>query len=284
MFISNYEKQYMNILKLIMQDGYMTDNRTAVRAKQLPQQIIQVDLSKEFPILKSKFVAFKTSVKEMLWIYQQQSNVVEDLRKQNCNVWNEWEGEDGTIGHAYGYIVKKYNQIDKLIESLKNNPNDRRMLINLWDNSELDKMNLQPCCFLTMWNVTDNKLNCTLIQRSGDMGLGVPFNTTQFAVLTHMLAQVTNHEVGTLLHVINNAHIYENHFEGIKKQMAVFDSMVFNSLIDGVNTNTNMVDVLNSVPKLKLNNDINNFYDFTINDIQLLDYKYMDKIKMNVVV
>ena len=101
----------------------------------------------------------------MLWIYQKQSNVVQDLRDVNVNIWNEWEQEDGTIGHAYGYIVNKYNQIDKLIEQLKNNNQDRRMIINLWDISELDKMALQPCCFLTMWDVTNGELNCSLIQR-----------------------------------------------------------------------------------------------------------------------
>ena len=161
----NYEQQYLEICKNILENGYYDSNRTGVSTYKLPHQIMTIDLQKEFPILKTKFVAFKTAVKELLWIYQKQSNVVQDLRDVNVNIWNEWEQEDGTIGHAYGYIVNKYNQIDKLIEQLKNNNQDRRMMINLWDISELDKMALQPCCFLTMWDVTDGELNCSLIQR-----------------------------------------------------------------------------------------------------------------------
>ena len=260
----NYEQQYLEICKNILENGYYDTNRTGVSTYKLPHQIIRVDLQKEFPILKTKFVAFKTAVKEMLWIYQKQSNVVQDLRDVNVNIWNEWEQEDGTIGHAYGYIVNKYNQIDKLIEQLKNNNQDRRMMINLWDISELDNMALQPCCFLTIFDVTNGELNCSLIQRSGDAPLGVPFNTTQFAVLTHMLAQVCGLKVGKLTHFINNAHIYENQVDGIKEQLRRYEAIP--------------EDVINSKPTLKLNPDITNFYDFTIDDIELEDYKHMNKI------
>ena len=119
--ISNYEKQYIGIVKDIIENGYYSNNRTGIPTYKLPHKIIQVDLSKEFPILQSKFVAFKTCVKEMLWIYQKQSNVVQDLRDVGVKVWNEWEIEDGTIGKAYGYQIKQYHQIDKLIDLCKNN-------------------------------------------------------------------------------------------------------------------------------------------------------------------
>ena len=300
--ISNYEKQYMEIVKDIIENGYYSNNRTGIPTYKLPHKIIQVDLSKEFPILQSKFVAFKTCVKEMLWIYQKQSNVVQDLRDVGVKVWNEWEREDGTIGKAYGYQIKQYHQIDKLIEALKNNPQDRRMMLNLWNVADLDDMALQPCCFCSMFDVTDGKLNCMLIQRSADMMLGNPFNTTQFAVLTSMLAQISGLKLGTLTHVINNAHIYENHIGGYKKQIENYEAMrdleqkmyyIENDI--GLWCNNKMkpkynekelaiIPVLKTKPVLKLNKDIKDFYDFTIDDIVLENYNHMNKINMEVAI
>ena len=116
--MSLYDEKYLSIVKDILDNGYYDNNRTGMPTYKLPHQIMQFNLQKEFPILTTKFVAFKTAVKEMLWIYQKQSNVVEDLRQMNVKIWNEWEGEDGTIGKAYGYQVKKFHQIDNLIEAL----------------------------------------------------------------------------------------------------------------------------------------------------------------------
>ena len=155
--MSLYDEKYLSIVKDILDNGYYDNNRTGMPTYKLPHQIMQFNLQKEFPILTTKFVAFKTAVKEMLWIYQKQSNVVEDLRQMNVKIWNEWEGEDGTIGKAYGYQVKKFHQIDNLIEALKNNPQDRRMMLNLWNWEDLPEMSLAPCCFLTMWDVTDGQ-------------------------------------------------------------------------------------------------------------------------------
>lgn len=261
--MSDYDRQYLDIVQNILDFGVVTPNRTGMDAIKLPHQIMQFNLQKEFPILTTKNVAFKTAVKEILWIMQKQSNVVQDLRDQGVRIWNEWEGEDGTIGHAYGYIVKKYHQIDKLIETLKTNPNDRRMLINLWDNSELDKMNLQPCCFLSMWDVTDGCLNCMLIQRSGDMGLGVPFNTTQYAVLVHLIAQVTGYKPGIFTHVINNAHIYMNHVDALKQQLKRRHQAF-------------------PAPKLSINTEIKDFYSFTPDDINLIEYNHLSTLPMKV--
>ena len=286
--ISNYELQYMNIVKNIMNIGYYDNNRTGMPTKKLPHQSITVDLEKEFPILKTKQVFFKTAVKEILWIMQKQSNVVQDLRDIGCNVWNEWEGEDGTIGKAYGYQVRKYNQIDNLIKTLQENPQDRRMMINLWNWQDLPEMNLAPCCFLSMWDVNDGKLNCMLVQRSGDIGLGVPFNTTQYAVLTHLIAHATGLKVGMLTHIINNAHIYENHFEAMKKQLNRYDELklyndateyLLNLLIED---EKELPKIFISEPRLKLNPNITNFYDFTIDDIILENYQHMGKLQMEV--
>lgn len=155
--------------------------------------------------------------------------------------------------------------MDNLLEALRNNPQDRRMMINLWQIPYLDTAPLHPCCFLTMWDVTDGKLNCMLVQRSGDWGLGVPFNTSQYAVLVHLVAQATGLKPGLFTHVINNAHIYENQVEGLKIQLGRANEAY-------------------DAPKLWINPEIKNFYDFTPDDIKLVDYKHHPSIKMEVAV
>lgn len=258
--MSLYDKKYLDIAQNILENGYFDNNRTGMPTYKLPHQIMQFNLEKEFPILTTKFVAFKTAVKEMLWIMQKQSNNINDLEG---HIWDEWADEDGSIGKAYGYQIKKYHQIDNLIKSLKENPQDRRMMINIWNWEDLPHMNLAPCCFLSMWDVTDGRLNCMLIQRSGDLPLGVPFNTSQYAVLTHLLAQVTGLKPGLFTHVINNAHIYANQVEGMKTQLTRKDDAY-------------------DAPKLWLNPEIKDFYDFTPDDIKLIDYKHHEPIKMPV--
>ncbi|NFT08270.1 thymidylate synthase [Clostridium botulinum] len=294
--MSNYEKQYIKICKNVLKEGYFDTNRTGMSTYKLPHQIITVDLQKEFPILKSKFVAFKTCVKEILWIMQGNNNV-KDLKSQNCHVWDEWEMEDGTIGTAYGWIVKNYNQIDNLINQLKTNPQDRRMMINLWQWDFLETGALAPCCFCSMWDVTDGKLNCMLIQRSGDLPLGVPFNTTQYAVLTHVLAKICGLEVGNLTHVINNAHIYKNQIDGIKKQLYCnfkeledyekYPKILFKfDLLRTKDEKSKILESINYIPQLQLNIKGKEFKDITADDLSLNGYsvKYgnMGKIDMPV--
>lgn len=259
------DRQYLKIVERILNKGYYDQNRTGIATYKIPHQIMQFDLEEEFPILTTKFVAFKTAVKELLWIYKDQSNDVKKLQEQNVRIWDEWMLEDGTIGKAYGYQVEKYNQIDKLIETLKTNPQDRRMMILLWNIEDLPEMSLQPCCFLTLWDVTDGRLNCMLVQRSGDIGLGVPFNTTQYAVLVHMIAQATGLKPGLFTHVINNAHIYENHVEALKLQLERKDETF-------------------EAPKFWINPEVKNFYDFTSDDFKLIDYKHNGKIDMEVAI
>ena len=155
-FISTADKQYLTLVRDILDNGYYeTGNRTGVPTYKLPHKIMQFNLQKEFPILTTKFVAFKTAVKELLWIYKDQSNEVKKLHEQNVHIWDEWVKEDGTIGTSYGWIVKEYNQIDKLIEGLKSDPQGRRHILSLWQIPYLDGGSLYPCAFMTMWDVTD---------------------------------------------------------------------------------------------------------------------------------
>ena len=263
--MSNADNQYLDIVQNILDRGYYDQNRTGVATYKMPHQIMQYDLSKEFPILTTKFVAFKTAVKELLWIYKDQSNDVRKLQEQNVHIWDEWMLSDGTIGKAYGYQVAKYKQIDKLINTLKTNPQDRRMIISLWNIEDLPDMALQPCCYQTLWDVEGDKLNCMLIQRSGDFPLGVPFNMSQYAVLVHLIAQVTGYKPGLFTHVVNNAHIYENQVEAMKLQLTRREQAY-------------------EAPKLWINSEIKDFYDFTAEDIKLIDYKHLGKIEMEVAV
>lgn len=258
------DTKYLDIVQNILDNGVLGQNRTGMPAYKLPHQIMQFDLEKEFPILTTKFVAFKTSVKEILWIWQKQSNDVRVLQQWNCHVWDEWMQEDGTIGKAYGYQLAKYYQVDTLLKTLKENPQSRRMVVSMWNVEDLPEMALQPCAFLTMWDVSaDNRLNCMLVQRSGDMGLGVPFNMAQYAALVCMIAQVSGLRPGLFTHVINNAHIYENHVEALKTQLARRNEAY-------------------PAPRLRLNPEIKDFYDFKPEDIVLENYQHLGKLPMKV--
>jgi thymidylate synthase len=262
--MNSADQQYLALVQEVLEHGYYDNNRTGIPTKKLFGKSFQFDLQQEFPILTTKFVAFKTAVKELLWIYKYQSNDVTFLREQlGVKVWDEWAREDGTIGKAYGYQVAKHKQIDKLIEGLKHDPQGRRHIISLWDMADLADMALVPCAFLTMWDVSDGFLNCTLVQRSADLGLGVPFNFTQYAVLVHMIAQVTGLKPGKMIHFMNNAHIYENHFAALEEQLRRSPY---------------------PAPKLWINPEIGNFYDFTAEDVKLLGYQHHPKIEMEVAV
>lgn len=258
------DTKYLDIVQNILDNGRLGQNRTGMPAYKLPHQIMQFDLEKEFPILTTKFVAFKTSVKEILWIWQKQSNDVRVLQQWNCHVWDEWMQADGTIGKAYGYQLAKYHQVDTLLKTLKENPQSRRMVVSMWNVEDLPEMALQPCAFLTMWDVSaDSRLNCMLVQRSGDMGLGIPFNMAQYAALVCMIAQVSGLRPGLFTHVINNAHIYENHVEALKTQLARRNEAY-------------------PAPRLQLNPEIKDFYDFKPEDIVLENYQHLGKLPMKV--
>lgn len=262
--MSSADTQYLSIVRHILDEGALGQNRTGMPAYKLPHQIMQFDLSREFPILTTKFVAFKTAVKEILWIWQKQSNDVRVLQQWGCHIWDEWQQEDGTIGKAYGYQLAKYHQVDNLLKTLREDPESRRMVISLWNVEDLPDMALQPCAFLTMWDVSaDGRLNCMLVQRSGDMGLGVPFNFTQYAVLVSLIAQVSGLTPGLFTHVINNAHIYENHADALRTQLA--------RLPDAY-----------PAPKLLINPDVTDFYAFRPEDICLDNYQHWGRLPMEV--
>lgn len=311
-FISDYEKQYMNALVNIYNNGFSdgVNERTHYATKRLPGIVLSVDVEKEFPILKSKFVAAKTAQREIEWIWKQQSSKLCDLK---AKIWDQWQDENGTIGKAYGYQMaqpvriytdpihktpesyREYaNQAEFVIEYLREFPNGRWANTTLWNVSELKDMNLVPCCHTSTWNLDGGRLNCVLDQRSGDMPYGVPFNTTQYAELMCMIAKELGVTPGILTHVIADAHIYDNQMEGVKEQIRYWELMKLvessktirsyggsygrtnrNEL--GNETFEHCVDVLECVPHFEIYTD-KPFFEYTADDCKVEDYKYMAKI------
>ena len=302
-----YELQYIEILKHIYEHGYrQLNNRTNVETIRIPHAVISIDLQDEFPILKCKQVYWKSSAQEILWIMQQQSNNIHDLKP---HIWDDWADENGSIGKAYGYQVAKpivcdgvtyQSQVHYVLNRLSADSSDRRAVINLWDVDELHEMNLVPCCYSSVWTVVDGKLNCMLTQRSADFLVGVPFNTTQYAILTHLFARHLGLEVGRLTHVMADVHIYcyDSHLNGGKKMLENYRKvdnlyMVDRSFleemlnhedddIDFVTDIKKAISVMDSMPKLLINSSETNFFSITADDIHVEDYQYMDKIKFDV--
>ena len=232
------------------------------------------DLRKEFPAMTLRKTGFKSCVDELLWIWQKKSNVVGEL---SSHIWDAWAGEDGTIGKAYGYqmSVKHHykegdmDQVDRVLYDLKNNPYSRRIMTNIYVHQDLHEMNLYPCAYSMTFNVTKNEetgklvLNGMLNQRSQDILTANNWNVCQYAALVHMFAQVNDMEVGEFVHVIADAHIYDKHIP----------------LVEELITREQ-----HPAPKLWINPEIKDFYDFTPDDLKLLDYETGPQIKIPVAV
>ena len=284
--MSAWDIIYCELCEDILNNGTRVHNRTGIDTIKVPSAHFQLDVGKEFPILTTKQLFIRQAVLEMLWIYQEQSNDVRWLQERNVHIWDLWEIEENgdwldvntgkvlkhfdpkyahTIGTAYGYIVKHFKLIDRLIDSLKNNPEDRRRVMSLWQDDYLDTAVLPSCVWSSEWDVTDGKLNAWVHQRSCDVPLGLPFNVTQYAVLLRLLAQVCDLEPGELNWSIKDAHIYVNQVDGIKEQLERYHTK--GSL---------------PAPKLWINPEIKDFYSFDnsaeIKDIKLEDYQHMGKI------
>ncbi len=294
--MSKWDKDYLDLCKKILSDGVRVENRTGIDTIKIPSYHLSFDLSEEFPVLTTKQLFIRQAVLEMLWFYQAQSNDVRWLQERDVHIWDEWEidengfwtatqmvpDENGqlvkkeirkefgkewahTIGTAYGWIINKFGLTQKLIDTLKNNPRDRRIVLSLWQNDYLDTAVLPSCVWSSEWDVTDGRLNAWVHQRSCDVPLGLPFNVTQYSVLLRMLCHVTGLKPGTLDWSIKDAHIYVNQIDGIKEQIKRFDE---NGSLPA--------------PELWLNPEVKDFFDFDnsrdIKDIKLINYQHMGKI------
>ena len=238
------------------------DGESAYTIKQFGV-VNRYDLSKEFPALTLRKTYIKSAIDELLWIWQKKSNNVNDLKS---HIWDEWADEDGSIGKAYGYqmgVKHQYkegmmDQVDRVLYDLKNNPYSRRIMTNIYVHQDLHEMNLYPCAYSMTFNVTGNRLNAILNQRSQDVLAANNWNVVQYSVLLHMLAQVCDMEVGELVHVIADAHIYDRHVDAIKELISR-DPF--------------------PAPKFWLNPEVKDFYDFIPDDVKLEGYETHPQIK-----
>lgn len=288
-------KQYFDLVNMVLQKGDYGSNRTKINTISYFGTQSRYDLTKGFPLLTTKKVNFNAIVHELLWFIKGDTNI-KYLVDNNVKIWNEWPYEKyknsssyqnetlsefvlkikndnsfaskwGDLGPIYGKQWRNFNGVDQLskaIEDIKNNSRSRRIIVNSWNVPEIDKMALPPChCFYQFYVDSQKRLSCNLYQRSADIFLGVPFNIASYALLTHMVAQVTNTIPHEFIHTIGIAHIYENHIDAIKIQL----ERDFKNL-----------------PNLKLNHNIKNIFDFKFSDIEIENYESHPFIKGEVAV
>jgi len=385
--MTEFDKQYIELLKKILNEGVEVENRTGINTVKIPSHTFEFDLSKEYPILTTKQTFYKNAIIEMLWIWQMQSNDVRDLHERGVYIWDEWmidpdgiyriyepegkcdynpdkevivmnplsvpindpSGQENlflpkkkifrgvmtakslipgktikaakyygkkyayTIGDAYGFFTNRYKHTQNLINTIKNNPNDRRLVKSLWHDEFLRTAVLPSCVWSTEWDVTNGKLNLLVHQRSCDVPLGLPFNVTQYATFLKMIAQVTNLEPGKISYSIKDAHIYLNQMDGIKEQIdrerlynefSRFDEKMLYNFKMYIISNMNQIQdkesaefkkldklykIINiaeepSKPELWLDPSIDDFFKFDnsrdLKHVKVKSYKHMGKIKM----
>ncbi len=277
-------KQYHDLVKHVLKNGSFKGDRTGTGTKSVFGYQMRFDLSKGFPIVTTKKLHLKSIIYELLWFLNGDTNIGY-LQENGVKIWNEWADENGDLGPVYGHQWRNWNseqidQISQVIETLKTNPNSRRMLVSAWNPSVLPdtsvsfsqnvangKAALPPCHAFFQFYVsppdeskgeTKGKLSCQLYQRSADIFLGVPFNIASYALLTMMIAQVCDLEPGDFVHTFGDAHIYSNHFEQLELQLSR---------------------ELRALPKIILNPDVKNIFDFNFEDFTLVDYNPHPHIK-----
>ncbi|EDM43559.1 thymidylate synthetase [unidentified eubacterium SCB49] len=268
-------KQYHDLLKHVLKEGTLKADRTGTGTKSVFGYQMRFDLSEGFPMVTTKKVHLKSIIYELLWFLKGDTNI-EYLKENGVRIWNEWADENGNLGPVYGHQWRNWNsegidQIADIIETLKNNPDSRRMMVSAWNPSVMPdtskpfsenvangKAALPPCHAFFQFYVADGKLSCQLYQRSADIFLGVPFNIASYALLTMMMAQVCGYEAGDFIHTFGDAHIYSNHMEQIELQLSRD---------------------IRPLPKMTLNPDIKDIFGFTFDSFTLTDYNPHPHIK-----
>ena len=268
-------KQYIDIVNTVLENGAEKGDRTGTGTKSIFGYQMRFNLSEGFPLLTTKKIHIKSVIHELLWFIKGETNI-KYLSDNGVRIWNEWADKNGNLGPVYGYQWRNWNnenidQLSDVINTLKTNPNSRRMLISAWNPSVLPdtsksfsenvangKAALPPCHSFFQFYLANNKLSCQLYQRSADIFLGVPFNIASYALLTEMLAQVCGFKSGEFIHTLGDAHIYNNHMEQIRLQLSRTPK---------------------PLPKLKLNPKIQNLFDFKYEDVEILNYEPHPAIK-----
>ena len=268
-------KQYHDLIRHVLENGNEKGDRTGTGTKSVFGYQMRFDLSEGFPMVTTKKLHLKSIIHELLWFLKGDTNI-KYLQENGVRIWNEWADEKGDLGPVYGYQWRNWNgdeidQIKEIIETLKTNPNSRRMLVSAWNPSVLPdnstsfsenvsngKAALPPCHAFFQFYVADGKLSCQLYQRSADIFLGVPFNIGSYALLTMMMAQVCGYEAGEFIHTFGDAHIYSNHMEQVELQLSR---------------------EIRTLPTLKINPKVKDIFGFTFDDFTLENYNPHPHIK-----
>ncbi len=263
-------QQYLDLLARIRRDGTFKGDRTGTGTYSVFGHQMRFHLADGFPLVTTKKLHLKSIIHELLWFIAGDTNV-KYLKDNGVSIWDDWADASGDLGPVYGHQWRswptpdgeKVDQIANLIDQIKNNPNSRRLIVSAWNVADVDSMALPPCHCLFQFYVADGKLSCQLYQRSADVFLGVPFNIASYALLTHMMAQVCDLQVGDFVHTFGDAHLYSNHIEQADLQLTRSPK---------------------ALPKLWLNPEIDNLFDFTFDDIRIDGYETHPHIKAPVAV
>ena len=255
--------QYLELLQHVKENGIKKEDRTGTGTISVFGYQMRFDLSEGFPLVTTKKCHLKSIIYELLWFLQGNTNI-RYLNEHGVTIWDEWADENGNLGPVYGAQWRSWHtgdgtidQITDVIEQIKHNPDSRRLIVSAWNVGEINKMALAPCHAFFQFYVADGKLSCQLYQRSADIFLGVPFNIASYALLTMMIAQVCDLEVGDFVHTFGDAHIYLNHLEQVDTQLARKPY---------------------PLPQMKLNSDVNDIFKFKYEDFVLLNYQAHEKI------
>jgi thymidylate synthase len=262
--------QYEQLLKHVYKNGAFKSDRTGTGTKSIFGAQLRFNLSDGFPLITSKKVHLKSIIYELLWFIKGETNT-KYLKDNGVSIWDEWADENGELGPVYGYQWRSWpsadgkhiDQLTELIETIKKNPDSRRMIVSAWNVADLTKMALMPCHAFFQFYVAEDKLSCQLYQRSADMFLGVPFNIASYALLTMMIAQVCGLEAGDFVHTFGDAHIYSNHFEQVELQLSR---------------------EIRPYPTMKINPIVKSIFDFDFEDFTLEGYDPHPAIKGKVAV
>mgnify|MGYP003582796640 FL=1 len=251
-------KQYLDLMRHVMAEGHDKSDRTGTGTRSVFGYQMRFDLSEGFPLLTTKKLHLRSIIHELLWFLKGDTNI-KYLKDNQVSIWDEWADENGELGPVYGYQWRSWptpdgqhiDQIQNIIQQIKNSPDSRRIIVSAWNPALIDQMALPPCHALFQFYVADGKLSCQLYQRSADIFLGVPFNIASYALLTLMVAQVCGLKAGEFIHTFGDAHIYSNHFDQVQLQLSREPR---------------------ALPKMKLNPEVNDLFAFKFEDFELTDY------------
>jgi len=261
---------YLDLLRHVLEHGVQKEDRTGTGTLSVFGHQMRLDLARGFPVVTTKKLHLRSIVHELLWFLKGESNV-QYLRENKVTIWDEWADENGELGPVYGTQWRSWktadgrviDQISDVIAQIKRNPDSRRLIVSAWNVGEIEKMALPPCHAFFQFYVANGRLSCQLYQRSADLFLGVPFNIASYALLTHMVAQVTGLKPGEFVHTLGDAHIYSNHMDQVREQLSRSPM---------------------PLPELKLNPAVENIFDFTFDDVSLVNYQSHAAIKAPVAV